>query len=448
MNCPICQSNMSTLQCACGYDASRDYAKYPTFGPVGKVLPPSALRSRRAPKDALRCEKCGGTAFTIRVPDNSRICQSCGWSPDPKPHIECTCGGRYFLVRASDGALMCPLCSRDILLDALIARVRPASRTVSIPAKEVPAKAPLKSTPTSMPALPTTPRPADAQPKQSLLDRYSKKTAAAPAPTIITAIAAGACHTVALYSDGQVRAVGDGTKTQCHVHRWENITAIAAGNFHTVGLRRNGTVVATGSNSNGQCNVHTWTDVVAIAAGATFTVGLHKDGSLLIAGSNYGKYETLQMRRLKAIAAGSTFIVGLRTDGAVVTTHLSVTTRSAVGSWTDITAIAAGNGHIIGLSRSGYPVAAGETGYGQCLVNWPDIQSIAAGHNHTVALRKDGTTVAAGHNLMRQCTVGGWRDIVALAAGQYHTVGLKANGSLVATGDNKHGQCDVAALHR
>ena len=149
---------MSTLLCSCGYDASKDYAKYPTFGPLLNVLPPSALRSRRAPKDALRCEQCGGTAFTIRVPDNSRICQSCGWSPDPKPHIECTCGGRYFLVRASDGALMCPLCSRDILLDALIARVRPASRTVSIPEK-----APLKSTPTSMPALPTTPRPADAR---------------------------------------------------------------------------------------------------------------------------------------------------------------------------------------------------------------------------------------------------------------------------------------------
>lgn len=39
MKCPVCESNMTALSCSCGYDASR--------------------------------------------------CQSCGWTPDPKPHIGC-----------------------------------------------------------------------------------------------------------------------------------------------------------------------------------------------------------------------------------------------------------------------------------------------------------------------------------------------------------------------
>ena len=137
MKCPVCESHMSSLLCSCGYDASRDYAKYPTLGPIGNARPVSVLRARLAPKDALRCEKCGGTAFTIRVPDGTRICRSCGWSPDPKPHVECACGGRYFLVRAADDALICPLCGKVIP-----PRDRPAAQPPKPAPKPAPSPAP------------------------------------------------------------------------------------------------------------------------------------------------------------------------------------------------------------------------------------------------------------------------------------------------------------------
>jgi alpha-tubulin suppressor-like RCC1 family protein len=71
----------------------------------------------------------------------------------------------------------------------------------------------------------------------------------------ITAVAAGANHTVGLRADGTVVAAGDNRKGQCAVGNWENVVAITAGGNHTVGLRADGTMVATGSDINGQCYV-------------------------------------------------------------------------------------------------------------------------------------------------------------------------------------------------
>ena len=46
MKCPVCDQENSTMLCArCGFDASRDYEQYPTFGVVGSV--PSLFTLRR-----------------------------------------------------------------------------------------------------------------------------------------------------------------------------------------------------------------------------------------------------------------------------------------------------------------------------------------------------------------------------------------------------------------
>ena len=45
MKCPVCSGEHPGLVCQrCGFDSSRDYTKYPTFGPVGRVPAPSALK--------------------------------------------------------------------------------------------------------------------------------------------------------------------------------------------------------------------------------------------------------------------------------------------------------------------------------------------------------------------------------------------------------------------
>ena len=71
-------------------------------------------------------------------------------------------------------------------------------------------------------------------------------------------MAAGSRHTVALLTDGTVRAIGDNRDKQCNVQSWRRIVAIAAGSGHTLGLRDDGRVLAAGRNEYGQCDVGSW----------------------------------------------------------------------------------------------------------------------------------------------------------------------------------------------
>ena len=94
-----------------------------------------------------------------------------------------------------------------------------------------------------------------------------------PGLGVVTAIAAGYTHTVALKADGAVVAWGnteDNTPPGLGV-----VTAIAAGDGHTVALKADGAVVAWGSNWAGQCNTPPGLGVVtAIAAGRYHTVAI------------------------------------------------------------------------------------------------------------------------------------------------------------------------------
>ena len=321
MTCPICQSNMSTLLCSCGYDASRDYAKYPTFGPVGKALPPSALRSRRAPQDALRCEKCGGADFTIRIPDNTRRCSKCGWSPDEAPRLECTCGNRYFTVRLKDSMLVCPLCAKTIPLTAVL------------PKAPEPAKLP------------------------------------APSKPVITAIAANAHYTIGLHKDGTLYSAGD---VPGNLKDFSNycFTGIAAGPSFVAALSPSGQVKITPSSSALANRVRNWSDITAIAAGSyDHLVGLNRRGIPAAAAISPHDKCAVGWHGIQAIAAGRNHTVGLKKDGTVVATGINTDKRCEVTPWTNIIAVAAGSYHTVGLKKDGTLVATGSNSLGQCDVD-------------------------------------------------------------------------------
>ena len=77
----------------------------------------------------------------------------------------------------------------------------------------------------------------------------------------------------------------------------------------------------------------------------------------------------------------------------------------------------------------------GDNSKGQCdVAGWTNITQIATGTWHTVGLKHDGTVVAVGQNYDGQCNVDGWTRILQVAAGKYHTVGLKSDGTVTATG--------------
>ena len=390
-NCPVCDRTNDTPLCTgCGFDKTRDYARFPTFGPVRGAASVSGLRARRAPKDALRCEKCGSTAFTFRIPDGTRQCQRCGWTPDPAPRLECSCGNRYFTVRMSDHALMCPLCAKVIPLQTLLPK--PAEP------KKAPAEKPAPSTPSYKPV---GPQSVSQPPKKS--------------GPVIKSIAAGSAHTVALYSNGTVRAIGSNADGQCDVSAWKNITAIAAGDSCTIGLKKDGTCLVAGPESNYLSSLYEQNRIRAVAEAYGHRVLLYNDG----------KVNTL----FKVYSSHSTSVECLYT-----------------GRWTDITAVAAGKNHTVGLKKDGTVLATGSREDRRCDVDrWTGITAIAAGRRHTVGLKRDGTLIWTGtHD--RISDLGRWKDITAIAAGTDFTVGLKKDGTLVVCGTDPNGACSIQKL--
>lgn len=134
-------------------------------------------------------------------------------------------------------------------------------------------------------------------------------------------------------------------------------------------------------------------------------------------------------------------VVGVRTDGTVecVGNLGGANLKEILSQWKDITAVAANENNVIGLTSHGSVVAA-QRNYSDHWIlyrpvsQWRDIKAIAIGYRHVVGLKTDGTVVAAGECKEGQCRVDGWTDIVAVAAGLENTVGLKSDGTVVAAG--------------
>lgn len=226
----------------------------------------------------------------------------------------------------------------------------------------------------------------------------------------LIAVAAGENFTLALQGDGQVKLAGVYVADANYHARWENVVAIAAGRNHALGLRADGTLRFFGDNDHGQCakDMLYWKNIVAIAAGANMSLALQSDG------------------RVK--------LVGQSDSPAPID----------VSDWRNITDIAVGYGHILGITQERKVVATGENFSGQCdLGDWNDIVDVAAGQFHTVGLRADGRVLAAGENHWGQCDVADWQNIVAIAAGESFTLGLQADGKVLFTGKNHHGQGDA-----
>ena len=89
-------------------------------------------------------------------------------------------------------------------------------------------------------------------------------------------------------------------------------------------------------------------------------------------------------------------VAGIRRDGGVIA--LNPTMNQEVSSWQEIRDIAAGDGFIVGLSKDGRVMAAGERKglVAGDLAAWTDIVNIACGETFCVGLTRDGQVLFAG----------------------------------------------------
>jgi alpha-tubulin suppressor-like RCC1 family protein len=289
----------------------------------------------------------------------------------------------------------------------------------------------------------------------------------------VTAIAAGAIHTLFLKGDGSLWAMGGnqegelGDGTYINTNRPEiivasNVTAIAAGSDsysgggfsgHSLLIKSNGSLWAMGYNHSGQLGGTYIVDtnlpeqivasnVTAIAAGNNYSLFVKNDGSLWAMG--YNKYGQLG-------------------DGTDSNTNLP---EQIVGS--GVTAIAAGSYHSLFLKSDGSLWAMGYNYNGQLGdgtyatvppygTNQPEqivasnVTAIAAGDNFSLFVKSDGSLWAMGINNAGQLGDGTYNNnnfpelivgsgVTAIAAGGYFSLFLKSDGSLWAMGYNQFGQ--------
>ena len=288
----------------------------------------------------------------------------------------------------------------------------------------------------------------------------------------VTAIAAGASHSLAVKSDGTAWGwgfnfygqLGNGTSgngtnsaTPVQVTGLSGATAIAGGYAHSLAVKFDGTAWGWGLNSSGQLGngtntssstplqVSGVTGVTAIAAGYAHSLAAKSDGTAwgwglnnngqLGNGTNASSTTPVQASGLSGVTAVA--------SQAEANHSLAVKSDGTVWAWGLNNYGQLGNGTTSGSTPN--PTAVQVSGLS-------GVSAIAAGANHSLALKTDGTVWAWGYNATGQLgngttinssipvQVSGLSEVTAIAAGSSHSLAVKSDGTAWAWGYNAWGQ--------
>ncbi|WP_019871412.1 RCC1 domain-containing protein [Salinispora oceanensis] len=294
----------------------------------------------------------------------------------------------------------------------------------------------------------------------STINRSTPVDVSLPPGTTVTAVAAGFNHSLALTSAGTVFAWGDNSTGQLGDGSTTNrstpvavrfppgtvITAVAGGGVHSLALTSAGTVFAWGDNSSGQLGDGSTTNrstpvVVGLPVG-TIATAIAGGGSHSLAVTSAGN----------ARAWGNNF-VGQLGDGSNINRDASVHVRLPPG--TTVTAVAGGLTHSLALTSVGTVLSWGSNNWGQLgdgtardrntpgsvsLLPGVTITAVAAGDLFGLAITSVGTVLAWGSNIGGQLGDGTTTvrrtpvaaslptatTITAIAAGSGHSLALVA----------------------
>lgn len=301
-------------------------------------------------------------------------------------------------------------------------------------------------------------------------------------------------HTVALFPDGHVEAVGENSYGECAVEGWKRVIQIAVLPRLTMGLCADGTLLRVGRYQEEL----TFTEPVRAIAGLGRTrlafvladgrVFVHKKGSEHppvpikgislfdpMADSVLNRYLPDGDPTLTAKAARGCFAVGmghiltLGEGGSILAVGANDQGQSDLQNHGVGVTVAAGPYRSAAITPEGKLILTGrntdgESDYatlnreleGSRMASDEGRQSassvtamsyawrgVACGHRHTVALRSDGRVYAIGYNPDGRCDTRTWRGVTEITCGVSHTVAVTQQGSCLAVGNNRYGQCDV-----
>jgi alpha-tubulin suppressor-like RCC1 family protein len=255
-----------------------------------------------------------------------------------------------------------------------------------------------------------------------------------PAGTKVTAVAAGADHSLAVTSTGAVFAWGlnnagqlgnggTGSSTvpvKVSLPAGTKVTAVAAGSLHSLALTSTGTVLAWGYNADGELGnggranspvpvkvkLPADTRVTAVAAGAYGSLALTASGAVLAWG--YNRDGELG----NGTNANSAAPVRVKLPGGTKVIRIA-----AGGPITGVGTVTAGPGHTLALTSTGTVLAWGDNADGEL-----------------------GAGGKANRNVPVRVNLPAGSRVTAVAAGAVHSVAVTSTGAVLAWGRNNFGQ--------
>lgn len=202
-----------------------------------------------------------------------------------------------------------------------------------------------------------------------------------------------------------------------------------------------------------------WNNIRALYKKNSVIYGVTMDGRVLTAGTWYMYYrangykydEYLDMHldtwtNISDIAIGNIHVVGLRNDGRVNVSGFNLYGECNTENWTDIIQVETGNGSTFGLRKDGIVLYTGRTDCGESdVIKWTDIVSIKVKSDCAFGIKSDGTVVIAGRpkyadqnfdNMVSSMSE--WKNIIALDYDSLYKgfIGLKSNGDLIIGNSN------------
>ncbi len=306
---------------------------------------------------------------------------------------------------------------------------------------------------------------------------------------IVTAVATGNNHSLALCSDGTLAAwgfngygaLGNNSTTNSSVPvlvsrtgslAGKTVVAIAAGEYHNLALCSDGSLAAWGYNNFGQLgnggttqsNAPAWVNtagglagksVIAIAAGGAHSLALCTDGTLAAWGYNasgqLGNAGTANS--LVPVLVNRLGVLAGKTVGRISAAYagcLALCTDGTLAAWGDNAVGELGNNS---TTNSSVPVLVNSAG----VLTGKTVSAIFAGGDHCLALCTDGNVAGWGQNfygelgnnsttnsstpvLLNRAGVFAGKTIAAICAGSSHSMAWCADGTLASWGGAASGK--------